>query len=94
MAIGIFPAFLRSDLILMRFTSNIGPICFELIDFTVKKFRDTIWKPRCDRNAERERALGISKSDKCTYTNSSLNNIRRRADSSTDPSYYHTLLER
>lgn len=93
MAIGIFPAFLRSDMLQIRFRTNLGPVCSELIDFTVKKFRETIWKPRCDRNAQRERALGISKADKRSYSTSSMSTNRRRTDSSSDPSYYHTLLE-
>jgi len=93
MAMGIFPEFLKSNLQQMRFTTNIGPVCSELLDFTVKKFRDTIWKPRCDRNVEREKALGISKADKCTYTTTTSDNPRR-PNVETDPSYYHTLLER
>jgi len=94
MAMGVFPAFLRSDMLSMRFSANIGPICSELLDFTIKKFRETIWKPRCDRNANRERMLGISVADKRKYSTSTSNNHNRRTDQSNDPSYYHTLLER
>ena len=94
MAMGIFPAFIRSDLLQMGFSSNIGPICSELLDFTVKKFRETIWKPRCDRNAHREKTMGISAADKRSYTNSAPHTPRRQTDTSDDPSYYHTLLER
>ena len=94
MAVGIFLAFIRSDIKQMGFNTNIGPICSELLDFTVKKFRDTIWKPRCKRNAERERNLGITSADKRSYPNKILSNIRHRTAASMDPSYYHTLLER
>ena len=57
LSIGIFPAYILSDLYNMEICCQLDVISTNLLKYTIKAFRDTIWKPRCILNAEKENDL-------------------------------------
>ena len=64
LSIGIFPAYILSDLYNMGIRRQLDVISTNLLKHAVKAFRDTIWKSRCILNAKKEKRLGISLTDK------------------------------
>src|SRR3990170_7224036 len=64
LAKGVFPTFIIEDLRSMRITSNLGAICSGLLKNAINAFHEFIWKPRCTKNVDREKLLGITKAEK------------------------------
>ena len=93
LSIGIFPAYILSDLYNMGIRRQLDVISTNLLKHAVKAFRDTIWKPRCILNAKKEKRLGISLADKRFCALSSSATPRLNADQNSS-NYYQTLLER
>src|SRR3989337_3944256 len=77
LAVGAFPAYIISDLQEMGIQSHWKIISAGLIKHAMSAFRQHIWIPRCNNNADKEKRLGITYQDKRHQTPSRPTNTRR-----------------
>ena len=93
LATGVFPAFLESDLHKWKIRSHLKTISAGLIKHAMSEFRRHIWIPRCSRNAEKEKRLGITHQEKRSSSSSRL--ISQNINSGNNvPGQYQIMLER
>ncbi len=93
LAIGIFPTYILADLHNMGIHTNIKTIGVSLLKHAISAFREHIWIPRCNYNADKEKRLGITAYDKRSPIAININTSSIRSTINV-PGQYQLLLER